>query len=157
MPTGFFDALHVHQDVTPSLAPSQHPDMQSHFPPASTTPSLHSLLVPFHTPAPHSHLCFGYKQPVPGMPLGFVSAAAQDRATHHIRSNHSVNTCTYPIPTHLGKVHKRALIVPPSSPYQRVFVCGTCAGTTQVGVSLVSLFDPIFIRSRLHCLDVCLT
>ena len=91
------------------------------------------------------------------MPLGFVSAAAQDRATHHIRSNHSVNTCTYPIPTHLGKVHKRALIVPPSSPYQRVFVCGTCAGTTQVGVSLVSLFDPIFIRSRLHCLDVCLT
>jgi len=25
--------------------------------------TLHSHLLPAHTPAPHSHLCFGYKQP----------------------------------------------------------------------------------------------
>jgi len=38
-----------------------------------------------------------------------------------------------------------------------VFVCGACIGTAQVGVSLVSLVDPLFKRSRLHCLVVCLT
>jgi len=31
------------------------------------------------------------------------------------------------------------------------------AGTAQVGVSLVSFFDPLCKQSRLHCLDVCLT
>ena len=60
-------------------------------------------------------------------------------------------------PTRLGKVYKRALVVPPSSPHQRVFVCGACIGIAQVGVSLVSLFDPLFKRSRLHCFDICLT
>jgi len=53
-----------------------------------TTPlhatTLHSHLLPAHTPAPRSHLCFGYKQPVPGALLGFASVAAKDRATLHI-------------------------------------------------------------------------
>jgi len=39
-----------------------------------------------------------------------------------------------PTPTLLGKVCKRALVVLPSSPYQKVFVCGACIGTAQVGV-----------------------
>jgi len=52
---------------------------------------------------------------------------------------------------------KRALVVPPSFPHQRPFVCGACIGTAQVVVSLVSLFDPLFKRSRLHCFDICLT
>jgi len=34
---------------------------------------------------------------------------------------------------------------------------GACIGTAQVGVSLVSLFDPLFKRSRLHFFDICLT
>jgi len=59
--------------------------------------------------------------------------------------------------TRLGKVYKRALVVPHSSRHQRAFVCGTCIGTAQVGVSLVSLFGPLFKRSRLHCFDICLT
>ena len=36
-------------------------------------------------------------------------------------------------------------------------VCGACIGTAQVDISLVSLFDPLFKRSRLHCFDICLT
>ena len=106
--------------------------------------TLHSHLLSTHIPAPHSHLYFGYRQPVPGAPLGLVSAAAKDRVTLHI-------------PSRLGKVYKRALVVPPSSLHQRMFVCGACTGTAQVGISLVSLCDPQFKRSRLHCLDVCLT
>ena len=33
---------------------------------------------------------------------------------------------------------------------------GACMDTTQVGVLLVSLFNPLFKLSRLHCFDVCL-
>ena len=76
--------------------------------------------------------------------LRWYLGASKDRATLYIQSRH-------------GKVYKRALVVPPSSPHQRAFVCGACTGTEQVGVSLVSLCDPLFKRSRLHCLDVCLT
>jgi len=106
--------------------------------------TLHSHLLSAHIPVPHSHLYFCYKQPVLGAPLGLVSAAAMDRATLHI-------------PSRLDKVYKRALVVPSSSLHQRAFVCGTCTGTAQVGVSLVSLFNPLFKQSRLHCLDACLT
>ena len=52
---------------------------------------------------------------------------------------------------------QKPLVVPLSSPHQRAFVCGACIGTAQVGVSLVSLFDLLFKRSRLHCFDTCLT
>jgi len=79
------------QDLTPDLAPSQHPCMQPHF-------TLHSHVLPAHTPAPHSNLCFGYKQPVPGAPLGFISTAAKDRAIPHIHSTHFINTCKHPTP-----------------------------------------------------------
>jgi len=131
-----------------------------------TTPlhatTLHSHLLPAHTPAPHSYLCFGYKQPVPSALLGFVSAAAKtcdDRATPNIHSTHSINICRHPNPTPLGKVSKRALVVPPSSPHRRVFACGACTDTAQIGrsVVLVSLFDPHFKRFGLNCLDVCLS
>jgi len=118
--------------------------------------TLHSHLLPAHTAPPHCHLYFGYKLPVPSAPLGFVSAAATDRATLHIHSAHSINTRKHPSPTRLGQVYKRALVVPPFFPYQRAFVCGACAGTVQIGVSLVTLLDPLFKRSRLHSLDVCL-
>ena len=123
------------QDLTPSLAPSQHPCMQPHFAPTSSPPtSLHLGAISI----------LAIKLPVPGAPLGFVSAAAKDRVTLHI-------------PSRLGKVYKRVLVVPPSSPHQRLFVCGACIGTAQVGVSLVSLLNPLFKRSRLHCFDICLT
>ena len=89
---------------------------------------------------PHSHLCFGYKLPVWHVPPGLVSAAAKDSATLHIHSTHSINTRKHPTPTRLGQVYKRALVVPPSPPHQRTFVCGACIGTAQVGVSLVSIF-----------------
>ena len=49
---------------------------------------------------------------------------------------------------------KKSLVVLPSSPHQRAFVCGACIGTAQVGVSLVSLLDPLFKRSKLHCLNI---
>jgi len=112
-----------------------------------TTPlhatTLHSHLLPAHIPAPRSHLYFGYKTACPGRTPGLVPTVAKDSVTLHI-------------PTRLGKVYKRALVVPPSSPHQRPFVCGACIGTAQVGVLLVSLLNPLVKRSRLHCFDICL-
>ena len=102
--------------------------------------TLHSHLLPAHTPTPRSH----YKTACPGRTPGLVPTVAKDSAT--LRTH-----------TRLGKVYKRALVVPPFSPHQREFVCGACIGTAQVGVSLVSLFDPLFKRSRLYCFDICLT
>jgi len=134
--------------------PRPHTRPRTHTTPLHTT-TLHSHLLPAHTAAPRSHLCFGCKQPAWGVPLGLASVFAKDSVTLHIHTHHSIKTRTHP--TRLGKVYKRALVVPPSSPHQRAFVCGACTGTAQVGVSLVSLFDLLFKRSRLHCLDVCLT
>ena len=88
----------------------------NHITPFHTT-TLTSHLPFVHTPAPHSYLCFGYRQPVPGMSLGLASAHAKDRATLHIHSNHSINTHKHPTSTSLGKVYKRAFVVPPSSPH----------------------------------------
>ena len=53
--------------------------------------TLLSHLPPAHTPAPHSHLYFGYKLPVWHMPLGLASVAYKNRATLHIHSTHSIN------------------------------------------------------------------
>jgi len=139
---------YLHHDL-----PRPHTRPRTHTTTLNAT-TLHSRLLPAHTAAPHSHLYFGYKKPVWGVPLGLASVFAKDNATLQIHTNHSINTCTIPSPTRLGKVYKRTLVVPPFSQYQRAFVCWACTGTTQVGVSLVSLFDPLFRWSRLYCLDV---
>ena len=61
-----------------------------------TTPlhatTLHSNLLPAHTPAPHSHLSFGYKLTVTTRPTGLAPNVAKDRAPPH--------------PSRLGKVYK---------------------------------------------------
>ena len=62
---------------------------------------------------------------------------AKDSVTLHIHRNHSINTRKHPIPTPLGKVYNKILVVPSSSPHQRAFTCRACTGTAQVGVSLV--------------------
>jgi len=110
-----------------------HGPPRSHTWPRTHTTTLHantlqSHIFPAHTPAPHSHLCFGYTQPVPGALLGLISAAAKDSATPHIHSTHSINTRKHPTPARLGKVYKRAFVVLPSSPHHRAFVCGACIG-----------------------------
>ena len=123
-----------------------------------TTPlyatALHSHLIPAHTPALHGHLSFGYKLPVTARTPGLAPIVAKDQATLHIHSTHSINTRKHPTPTRLGKVYRGALVVPLSSPHQRAFVCGACIGTAQVSISLVSLFNPLFKGSRLHCFDI---
>jgi len=126
----------------PCSAETSHPTSYPH----NTFACHHTSLPPppRQHPAPHNHLCFGYKQPVPGAPLGFVSAAAKDRATLHI-------------PSRLGKVYKRALVVPPSSPHQTAFVCGACTCTAQVGVSLVSLLKYLFEANNTPCVFSCIT
>jgi len=123
------------QDLTPCLAPSQHPCMQPHFTPASSPPTpLHFVAISILA---INSLSGAYR---------WVSPQCSLRTARPSTSA-----------TRLGKVYKRALVVPPSSPHQRAFVCGPCIGTAQVGVSLVSLFDPIFKRFRFHCFDICLT
>jgi len=78
----------------------------------SAATTLHSHLLPTHTPAPHTHLYFGYKSACPGRTPGLVpTVVAKDSATLHT-------------PTRLGKVYKRALVVPPSSPHQSVRLWG---------------------------------
>jgi len=70
-----------------------HAPPRTHTKPRTLTRPLHATtLHSHHTLAPHSHLCFGYKQPVPGALLGFVSAAAKDRVTPNIHSNYSMVT-----------------------------------------------------------------
>jgi len=101
-----------------------------------TTPlhatTLHSHLLPAHIPAAHSHLYFGYRLPVTARIPGLVPTVAKDRADRYLHSTHSINTCQHPTPTRLGQVYKRALVVHPSSPHHRAFVCGACTGTAEV-------------------------
>jgi len=111
---------------------------------------------PYHIPAPHSNISFGYRQFICHMPLGLALAAAKDSAALHIHSNRSINTRRHPTHAPLGKVFARALVVP-SSFHQRVFVCVGRAQAAQVGVSLVSSLNSLFKQSRLHCSQVCLT
>jgi len=84
--------------------------MPPHFTPTSLPPT------PLHLTAIS---VLDYKQLVLDALLGFVSAADKDRATLHIHSNHSINTHEHPTPAPLGKVYKRALVVPPSSPHHK--------------------------------------
>jgi len=106
-----------------------------------------------HGRAAAKHIIFG-KYIGPRFCVRFFMKGAHSMCLFHIHTTHSTNTRAHPTPTLLGKVYKRVLVVPPSSPHQRAFICGACIGTAQVGVSLVSLFDLLFERSRLYCLDV---
>ena len=81
--------------------PSPHTRPRTFTTPLHAT-TLHSHLLPANTPPPHSHLYFGYKLPVWGVPLGLASVFAKDRATLHILSRR-------------GRVCTRALVVLPSS------------------------------------------
>jgi len=113
--------------------------------------------TPLHATTPHSHLPL-YSQPPKPTPsnTSFFCANIDPRfcVRFFVKGAHSMGP---PTPTRLGTVYKRALVVPLSSPHQRAFVCGACIGTAQVGVSLVSLFDPLLKWSRLHCFDIYLT
>jgi len=126
----------LRQDLIFGLAPTQH---------STLARNNTSLLPPSVLPPPHTHTfqhIIFCKIIGPRLCVRFFVKGAR-----------SVGP---PTPTRLGKVYKRALVVPPSFPHQRAFVCGACIGTAQVGVSLVSLFDPLFKRSRLHYFDICL-
>ena len=77
-----FVCFHAHryltmacQDLTPGLAPSQHPCMQPHFTPTSSPPT------PLHFIAMSS---LAIKLPVRHVPLGLASVFAKDCATLHI-------------------------------------------------------------------------
>ena len=140
----------LYQDLTPSLVPSQHPYMQPHFTPTSSPPTpLHPIAI--------SVLAINNMSRARRWALSQQPLRIERHTTFTQTTPLTPAHTQHPTPKRLGKVYKRDLVVTPFSPYQRVFVCGTCASTTQVGVSLVSLFDPLFKQSRLHCLDVCLT
>jgi len=112
----------LRQDLIPGLTPAQHNTLarnNTSLPPPSVLPPPHT-----HT---FQHTIFFCKIIDPRLCVRFFVKGAR-----------SVGP---PTPTHLGKVYKRALVVPLSSPHQRAFVCGTCIVTAQVGVSLVSLFQ----------------
>jgi len=104
--------------------------LQPHFTPTSSPPTpLHPIAI--------SILAINY---LSGSHTWACPNVGKDIATLNIHSTHSINTRTHPTPTRLGKVFKRALVVPPSSLHKRAFVCGVCIGTAQVGLLLVSLF-----------------
>jgi len=85
--------------------------------------TLHSHLPPHHTPVPQSHLCFGYKQPIPGAQLDFIPTAAKDSTTLTIHTNHFINTCKHPTPHPLAKYTKEPCVYfPPLLTNERSFV-----------------------------------
>ena len=85
------------QDLTPGLAPSQHPCMQPHFTPTSsppTSPGLHLVAISI----------LAIKLPVCHVPLNLVSVVAKDSATLHIphtpwQSIHKSLGCTLLFPS----------------------------------------------------------
>jgi len=130
----------LNQDFTPGPTLTQHPCMQPHFTPTSSPPTQFHLIalsvlainsLPVRTPAP---------------------TVAKESATIYIHSTHSINTRKHPTHAPLGNVYTRALVVPPSSPHQRAFVCGACTGTAQVDVSLVSLRLSMQLSLTLACI-----
>jgi len=123
-----------HQNVIPVLAHSQHSCMQSHFTPTSSPPTpLHLIAISIL-----AINCLSARTP------GLVPTVAKDNTTLHI-------------PHTPWQSIQKSLGCTPSSPHQRAFVCGACIGTEQVDVSLVSLFNPLFKQSRLHCFNIYLT
>jgi len=126
-------------------------------PPTHTTP-LHTTTLHSHLPSAHNtlfivisvlyssllhthtsqHIVF-CKYIGPRLCVRFFVKGAHNMGLLHIHTKHSINTRKHSTPTPLGKVYKRALVVPSSTPHQRAFVCGACKGTAQVGVSLVPL------------------
>jgi len=92
------------QDLTPDLAPSQHPCMQPHFTPTSSPPTpLHLVAISI---------------------LAINSLSGTYRWASPQCSLRTARPSTSRAPTRLGKVYKRALVVLHSSPHQRAFVCG---------------------------------
>ena len=122
------------QDLTPGLAPSQHPCMY--------TPALSSPIAVYFNLA--------INMPVPGVSLGFASVFAKDGRLY-----------TPPTPwqafenglgcTLLQHPTSPALLTSPT-PCKREFVCGACIGTAQIGASLVVPLGFIFKQSSLRSL-----
>jgi len=126
-----------------------------------------SLLSPFTCPCSallvlYSHfVILAIKMPVPGVRLGFASAAAKDgRPYTNIPTTH-LTTETQP-PAHplaslqngLGCTllphHTSPALLTSPTPHQRELVCGACTVTAQVGTSLVAPLGFIFKRSSLR-------
>jgi len=149
------------QDLTPDLAPTQHPCMQPHCTPTSLPPTpLYLIAISVLPPSAHPHLPIHHflgQYISPRLCVDFFVKGAHSMGLFHIHTTHSINNHKHPTPTRLGQVYKRALVEAHFSPYPGVFVCGVCAGTAQIGNLLVSLFDSLFKQSRLHCADICLT
>ena len=115
--------------------------------------------IPLHASSPHSHLPL-YSHPPTPTPSNtpFFCKIIDPRLCVRFFVNGARRMGTpAPTVTRVGKVCKEGLVVPLSPPHQRAFVFGACTGTTQVVISLESLFDPLFKQSRLHCFAICLT
>jgi len=126
-----------------------------------------SWLSPFTCPCSdhlvlRSHfVILAIKMPVPGVLLGFVSAAIQDgRPYTNIPTTHlqySQNTPKHPLAsfqtglgcTLLQHPTSPALLTSPT-PHQSELVCGACIGTAQIGTSLVAPLGFIFKQSSLR-------
>ena len=122
-------------------------------PRSHTRPRTHT--TPLYAITLHSHLLPATPLHLIAIPLlatnsllartpGLVPTVVKDSATVHIHTNHSINTRTHPIPTRLGKVFKRALVVPPLLPSPKSVrlwdVHRHRAGWRLVGVLLRSTF-----------------
>jgi len=122
-------------NATCSIVHRERPHTRPH---TLTTPlhatTLHSHLLPANTPAPHSHLYFGYKLPLWHVPLGLASVAAKDRAPLHIHSR-------------LGKYTKEPWLYPPP-PLSKE---RSSVGRAQAPHRLASRCSPFSIHSS-NCL-----
>ena len=122
-----------------------------------TTPlhatTLHSHLLPAHTPAPHRHLCFGYKMPVRHVLLSLASGCGGSCCREPLRTARpSTSTQTTPLtPAHtqpphaLAKYTQEPWLYPPSPLTKE---CSS-VGRAQAPDRLASRWCPFF-RSTLQ-------
>ena len=134
----------LRQDLTPGLAPTQHNTLVCNH--TSLPPP--SVLPPPHTPTPSNTSFFANM-----LALDYAFASSWRVCITWVYFTSTKSTPLTPAntqpPQALDKYKKELWL------YQSFNLHNL--GTAQVGISLVSLFDSLFKRSRLHCLDVCLT
>ena len=137
--------------------PRPHPASHPHNTLACNYSSLPPLSV---LPPPHTHTfqhIIFCKYIGPRLCVRFFVKGARSMGLLHIHTTHFINTRKHPTPKRLDKVYKgESLGCTPLFPSTKTVRLWDVYRYRTGCISLVSLFNPLFKRSRLHCFDICL-
>jgi len=139
----------LRHDLTPDFPHTPHPCMPQRFTPTTLPPTpLYLIAISFLTIQCLPRAC------------RWASPQCMRRTEQPSTSTQTTpltpaNTQTpHPLAKYTTDSDSEPWLYPPPP---LLFVCGAWTGTAQVGVSLVSLLDPLFERSRLHYLQLWFT